>query len=412
MSNHSGISAVLGVRSMAALALLGLLSTDAVACLWDYDTLRDERRGLPGVAEILAGRFERHSKFFYEKRVEAMNALIAREPGDRAAYDNLAVAYEKLGNQDAAIEVMLRKEKLAPGEYTTHANLGTFYMHKGDMDRGIEHIRKALQINPSAHFGREEYQLQVAEYYRDAKADPTLLTRMNFLEHHLRKTGKYVPQMESATTRPASEAAVKGPFDLHWSLAPHDLSQVGLKENVTDGLVGIIRFGTGTSAELFLALGDVLHLRGHKALAYRAYKRARDLNHPRKDYLSAVMASIEDNAGHTSTRDSISDAGIKAERADADAWVAAFQTYEDDLLRAGKDVNDETNYAAFYAAHGKAQQELGPEDRPHRWGIYILAGVILFLVIAIPVVIIRLGRRRAVSLFGMPGSSQRGDRPA
>jgi hypothetical protein len=43
--------------------VLVLLAVPASACLWDYDTLRDERRGLPGIAEVLAGQWEKHSQF-------------------------------------------------------------------------------------------------------------------------------------------------------------------------------------------------------------------------------------------------------------------------------------------------------------------------------------------------------------
>lgn len=46
------------------LLLLWLPIAPAAACIWDYDTLRDEQRGLPTVAAILAGKWERHSDFF------------------------------------------------------------------------------------------------------------------------------------------------------------------------------------------------------------------------------------------------------------------------------------------------------------------------------------------------------------
>src|SRR5687768_8180618 len=145
--------------SVLVASMLLVATPAAFACLWDRDTLLDEKRGLPGVAEILAGKWERHSKSFYEHRAKQAAALLERDPANLAAYDDLAVAYEKLGDPDRAIEVMLRKDQLRPGEYTTEANLGTFYLHKGDFENGVAHIKKALAINPDAHFGRENYQL-------------------------------------------------------------------------------------------------------------------------------------------------------------------------------------------------------------------------------------------------------------
>ena len=155
---------------------------DDPACMWDYDTIRDEKRGLPGIAEILAGRFEKHSRFFYEQRVVCMTTLLRSDPKNLDAWDNLAVAYEKLDDRDKAIETILKKNRIASGQYTTYANLGTFYLHKGDLENGILAIRKAIEINPDAHSdGR--ISAQVAEFLLAAKKEPRLLSEMNFLEY-------------------------------------------------------------------------------------------------------------------------------------------------------------------------------------------------------------------------------------
>lgn len=416
-------------------ALLAALfpAAAALACLWDYDTIRDERRGLPGVAEVLAGRWERHSPFLYENRVARMRALIGREPANWAAYDNLAVALEKLGRIGEAIEVMGRKEQLNPGQYTTHANLGTFHLHRGELDAGIEHIRKALAINPNAHFGREEYQLKLAEFLRAGRDDPRLLTAMNFL--HI-AGGKVVADLAAylagldaarlpggavnnetaplaaadATTRPTSgptsvPAVASGGDDdpprQHWLARgePARLAELGLKPNAIEGIVGIIRFGTGTSAELYLTLGDLLALRGDKHLAYRAYPRARELDHPRKAYLASAITSL---SNHVEDRSALNETAVAAERAAAAEWVAAYQRYEDDLIRAGKDPEDETNLADFYAARGRATVperfeagDLLPADRHARTAVYAVALATAVVVTWIGSIIWRVRRRRA-----------------
>src|SRR5688572_33124904 len=224
-------------RATLILMTVCLCSTATVtlACLWDNDTLRDERRGLPGVAEILAGRWEKHSEFYYRHRVEQMTRLLGREPHNLQAYDNLAVAYEKLSDQDRAIETILVKDRIQPGEYTTYANLGTFYLHKGDLENGIRYIEKALAINPDAHFGREEYQLRIARFYRDGQSNPKLLKTQNFL-------GIEVPEHARATHGANGRRSVP-------------ITHLGVKENAIDGIVGMIRFGTGKSAELYFVLG-------------------------------------------------------------------------------------------------------------------------------------------------------------
>jgi tetratricopeptide (TPR) repeat protein len=323
---------------LGALLLLMLCTRPLHACLWDFDTLRDEKRGLPGVAELLSGRYEQHSKFFYEHRIAKMKALLLTEPQNWPAYDNLAVAYEKLDDHEAAIATMLRKDQLNPGQYTTFANLGTFYLHQGQLEKGIECINKALAINPKAHFGREWVQLKLAEYYVAAKKDPSLLRKQDFFGAS--EFGLYLKQ----------------PPDDHFLIA-NGQSSVELKPDAFEGIVGIFRFGTGNSAELYFVLGEMLEQRAigrHGAsqmhLAYRAYLRAIELNHPRsqeiRDHLYQVFngAKEHDPTGYQDTL-------IARERADGAAWLKAYQAYEDALVRAGKDTDDESNYAAFYADH-------------------------------------------------------------
>ncbi len=101
---------------------------------------------------------------FYRWRVEDRQKRITTEPDRIELYDDLAVAYDKLGEHEKAIETILAKEKLKPGLYETYANLGTFYIHNGQLEEGLKHIDKAIEINPDAHFGREKYQRMLVEY--------------------------------------------------------------------------------------------------------------------------------------------------------------------------------------------------------------------------------------------------------
>jgi tetratricopeptide (TPR) repeat protein len=418
-------------RNPAARLLISLLvlvsaTCPAIACLWDYDTLRDERRGLPGIAEVLAGKWEKHSQFFYEQRVLKMKALIDKEPGNLPAYDNLAVAYEKLGNRDSAIAIMDRKEHLKPGEYTTYANVGTFYLHKGDFDNGILYIRKALQVNPNAHFGREEYQLRLAEFLRDGKLEPKLLRGTDFLlvrhgailtpdeARRLAETGLTDQDRIYATSEPSSTQPLdpdeQSETDVnqlgYYRGSPARFGEPGFKENVFDGIVGMIRFGTGTSAELYLTLGDLLVLRGDKNLAFRAYQRALDLGHPRQAYLKAAMKTVSELIYDKS---SIQPEAIAAERVDADAWVSAYQNYEDQLLRDGRDVDDDGNYAEFYRKFGRAElpQPFSVADytNPKNYDMMLLVGVISLFVVPVSIfAATKLGVRRRHKAKPAPAS--------
>ena len=326
-----------------AIILILALASPALACLWDTDTLLDEQRGMPSVASILAGKWERHSTFFYEQRIAASRKTLEVEPKNLPAMDDLAVALEKSGRVNEAIDVMTRKLEIDPDGYTTHANLGTFYLHSGDLDNGIAHIERALKINPDAHFGRERYQLMVAQYIRDGKANPAVFASGSFV----------VPLIvnEGPDTR-----AMIGDAKYYEMLASQrDLIDHGSRRDnpqiakAIEGVVGMIRFGTGTSPDLFYALGDLLAARQDRHLAYRAYNRAIQLGHRDPQQVRAAMERMkefhEDQSGF---RDDV----IAAEQKDGVAWLAAYQAYEDDLLRAGRNTADPAQFAAFYKQHG------------------------------------------------------------
>jgi hypothetical protein len=176
-------------RALTALALLLGLPLSVVACLWDRDTPVDEARGLPEVVAVLTGRFERNPPLFYEMRLERVTGHLQSHPEDLAAYDDAGVACDRLGRGDEAISWMEKKRAQLDGLdasrtevkealYRYHANLGTFLVHRwvrqgadrtkiGEVKTARGEIARALEINPNAHFGREEYQLRALEWIID-----------------------------------------------------------------------------------------------------------------------------------------------------------------------------------------------------------------------------------------------------
>jgi tetratricopeptide (TPR) repeat protein len=393
-------------RAPGLTLLLLILSSPlpARACLWDYDTLRDEQRGLPEIASVLAGKFERHSEFFYRDRVARMESLLQRDPNNLPAYDNLAVAHEKLGDPDTAIVVMLRKESVAPNQYTTHANLGTFYFHKGDLAAGIPYIEKALALNPDAHFGREHYQLQLARFLLDRQQSPTTAPATE-------PAGVYEPKdfLGQGFIR-----RLDGNWDAHvgssglstFGGSPARLADAGLKPDVFNGIVGMIRFGTGKSPDLYYALGNALVLRGDLALACRAYRKAIALHHPDADGITAL---IEQLRNFQKDRSSTADETIAAEQSAAADWLRKYQQFEDALVRDGKDVNDESAYAPFYAQHGSPRTRPWPDPlspfRGDRTSAIATALIPLVVLAAVAKVIRDRRRKRRPAMAATAGAS-------
>lgn len=174
-----------------------LAATTAVfstACTNDRDTLAFEARRFPGIFESISGRFERNPAAYYQMRIDRIDQQGG--PKTLGEYDDQAVAYDRLGDDDKAIEIMKAKwqRMSAMGEaaskmdrYRYHANLGTFQAHRwvhngadpkliSEMKIAAGNIEKSIELNPNAHFGREEVQLQVMRWIIDVKSKQTTMS--------------------------------------------------------------------------------------------------------------------------------------------------------------------------------------------------------------------------------------------
>ncbi|MFK7766688.1 MAG: tetratricopeptide repeat protein [Mariniblastus sp.] len=297
------------------------------ACLWDYDTLAMERSAFPGTHELIVGHFVRHSDAYYKWRIEDRSQLPPEERSI-ADYDDIAVAYDKIGQHDKAIDVI--KEKIArwpeQNRYESEANLGTFLIHSGDLEAGLEHIKKAIELNPDAHFGREIYQQRLVEFIlfrqSDLGADPRLKNRASsfyrFLTHD--EDGEYV----SLSTKQVDEAI--------------------------KGISGMIRFGNHDSPILLAALGSLhSHRDDSSMIAARAYLRASyetDNAETSNDFRNLAIANLEMQVSHDIGR---VESELKDEIAQAKQLAAEIESDEKAWAEAGLNL-DEKFKAKYYDA--------------------------------------------------------------
>jgi len=227
------------------------------ACLWDYDTLEMERQLFPEAHELIAGHFVRHSSTYYKWRIEDRTAKPTgqRTPSD---YDDIAVAYDKLGEHDQAIETIEAKIERWPDEYLyeSEANLGTFHIHAGRLEEGLTHITKAIEINPDAHFGREVYQKLLVEYLIMRRDEVNSIPSTEVESGEYIGFAKFV--LDSRETN-------------NWN-SEHEI------QSAVKGILGMMRFGNHESPILLEALGDLLivseNASDSKMLATRAYLKA------------------------------------------------------------------------------------------------------------------------------------------
>lgn len=245
----------------------------ALACLWDYDTLKEEALGQGDVASVIGGDFHKHSTAFYEAKIEYTKKVIAdpKTPKLDDRYDDLAVAYAKTGKFDEALATLDEKDKKFPGEYTTIANRGTVYAMKGDLDKAIEHLKKAIAANADAHFGREKYQVQLLEYLQRVAKDPSLRSKENFL-------GIAVGDPDAGHT----DTIIK-------LETPAKRRKI---DPATVAIAGLMRFGDGqASIDLWYGLAWALVRQGDAQLAVRAFRHAAVLGHPRAASDGAIVST-------------------------------------------------------------------------------------------------------------------------
>jgi len=335
----------------AVACLLLLMESPLAACLWDFDTIKMETQRFPGTLELITGKFLRHSKPFYEWRIEDRQKRIAEaaenDESVAALYDDLSVAQEKTGQTEAAIETMLKKEELWPGQYTTQANLGTFYIHSGQLEKGLEHIERAIEINPDAHFGREVYQKLLVEYVLSKQVDGE--TRLP-LEEVLYSGGP-----DSLDPYGFAEFVLNA-REIQLETADKSIVREELDRAIA-GVKGMMHFGNYRSPVLLEALahllvaGDVFEDAG--LLACRACLAASmSVEEPdvKETYLDQALQCLEmQELGTLTSKQALLnelEETFRKEVADADAWYRELSRDEQSWIERG--LNPEAEFERKY----------------------------------------------------------------
>ena len=347
-------------------ALLALLAPTpaARAGLWDTDTRDQERRAVPGTLELIVGKFARHSRPFLERRVKDRRAKLRLHAAGgeplpdaelAAAYDDLAVALEKLGRHDAALSVLDEKAAALPavGRYETAANRGTVLIRAGRLEEGLAELDRALALNPDARFGRERVQKLLVEYLIERRG---------------------------------------GAGETPLPLAPADPDRVGFAAFLADrgvsaeegrrGVEGLLRFGDHRDPLLLEALGDLLRPAGEAAaepaaarpLAARAYlaagRSAPGAAPAYRELAAAALAGQRVGGADADVRRVA--AALDREFAETEAWFDKLREDEKLWVRVSPDPD-----ARFREKYGPAVLRVGDvSSRPdHIQGHWAKAGL-------------------------------------
>jgi tetratricopeptide (TPR) repeat protein len=387
-------------RVVVALVAGLVLPAVAAACLWDYDTIKMERSRFPDTLELITGKFLRHSPEFYQWRITDRLKRLEADPANVQLLDDLAVAYDKTGQHDKAIETAKRTEAIQPGRYETAANLGTFYFHAGKLTDGMPHIDRALAINPDAHFGREVYQKKLVEY---------VLARRKVRWAKL-PLATVIVDSQQQNREPSVDdfIRVEGTFGDFLKPRPSSVLMPDQAAAAVKGVLGMMKFGKHDSPVLLEALGSLLspgELDPHndaKYLATRAYLKAsyEVPDGPARVAYRRMAASTIRMQTPRSNMSQVTleqvEADFQKELAEGAAWYADLRDKELSWIRDGK--NPEAEFDKLYEAEPAVSGMDVPDpmtvDEKLRRGLMICGGVVAVMFIGVVVGVVRLLRRK------------------
>ena len=323
------------MRRLLACLLVLTLSVPAAGSLWDYDTRQMDHEQLPGPRELIAGKVLRHGDAFYEWRAKDRQKKIASHDPEKTsssseqlarAYDDLAVALHKLGRHDEAIETIREKADRLPnvGEYETHANLGTFLAQTGRLEDGLAELKKAIEINPDAPFGRETFQVLLIEYMLEKQGGQRQTPLpLGDASRHEETIPSFVKWLLSRQGLIGDEGRILSP-----GAAGDEI------ERAFQGVMGLMWFGDDHAPVLLEVLGDLLVAREQGALAARAYLRAgaaADSAESRQRYRSLAEAALATQNGKRSVSLSALEDQLAREVHEAEDWFDRTIVYDEEL---------------------------------------------------------------------------------
>lgn len=280
-----------------------LIGGSAGACIWDGDTLRDEAVANPSWFDILIGQFAHHGTPYYEHRIER---LTAKETLSQAERNDLGVAYLRVEKFEEAEAIFLALLEGEPDYYPAISNLGVLKKKMGEYQAAHDYIKQALAINPEGHLGIGDWYLRMLAWR--VKGGEGVEPGENFLrgwteeEAQKREEAMYITSLD---------------IDRLFLLVKNDQ----------------------TFADGFYVLGEELYQRRDFNLAYIAFFRARELNHPEASGIEGRLSELANRgvrrAEYIVPRLRVSEDLVRGMLDGAAAWREEYSQLESELLARG-----------------------------------------------------------------------------
>jgi len=353
------------------------------------------------IHDVLHERYPKHGIAYYREMEHLTRIRLAELPPDvplaYLATDDLAIALAYQSRHEEAIGVLRAKlarqvaAKLPEHErYTTYANLGFVLMDDSEprsparFSEGVAFAKKAVAANPNPHFGRETWQVLLAEHIELGLRSPAVLSTRDFLGSPFDASGVLRPDSwthrSEGIGRSASYDYVHGrtertlsfddPVDdpTQWErfkpIREH-ITKLKRDDNDTSGppfdepmlaVVGMWRQSRTPSPHLAIAIGETMLRVGQRSLAWCAFARAVKL--------SATGTRLHEHAAGRLGRLPTPELRepFEAELAFGESYQKEYQAFEAKRIADGVPLGDANFYTPFRTGREPIASPSGDEE--------------------------------------------------
>jgi tetratricopeptide (TPR) repeat protein len=153
-----------------------------------------------------------HHGFDEMEDLDLQNAAFKNKGLDKLDYKELsdyAVLQIKIGDREQGVAILEKLYAQHPEEYNIVANLGTAYEIVGNDQKALELLRKAVVINPISHYGSEWIHINILEQKLGARQYDKIINL------GIRDFSQWVIDKSYVFPRPADSLKIQIAYQLH-----------------------------------------------------------------------------------------------------------------------------------------------------------------------------------------------------
>lgn len=330
--------ALLFLLTLFAVAALG--ADDDCECFGSFKSLAAERAALPAVYDQIIGLSSAHSAGYHRARLAALEARAAEWTVTDA--EQAAASASALGDDARAIELLTAAIAAHGATPARQAQLGRYLARRGQWTEAATELAAAAAAEPT----RAVWAWQA----HAAAAGPTLTARepSRYLFGLL---GIEVERILGPRFR-VQPPVIVAELGRETSLEANLWQRLNLPAAPFEGLLGVFELTRDDEPEAYYALAELLAAASFRRLAWHAYQRAWDLEHPDSVNIAGYQAQVAEALPAAHQWDLTPARHYRLRRA-ALAWSKARAVYEDKLVAEGTSTDDAGVLAPFYEEHPK-----------------------------------------------------------